>query len=287
MPQINITGCKSLVEGLDHPEGVAWGPDGYLYAGGEAGQVYRINHATREVHLVGETKGLNLGLALDGDANVYVCNPGDGSVKRVTPQGEVTVLSSGNDQRAMITPNYPAFDAQGNLYVTDSGGWKEDNGCIWCITPNGESRVIDSDNPEFPNGCAVSPDGKYLYVAMSLNQPRIIRFPIDNGQKIGETELLVELPHTVPDGLAFCTDGSYLVSCYRPDTIYRVTPSNDVTVLIDDYEGTLLGGPTNVCFGGPDLSLLFWANLGRWHVGYHEGTGLRGIAPFYPQRSDR
>jgi hypothetical protein len=28
-----------LVEDLDHPEGVAWSPDGVLYAGGEAGQV--------------------------------------------------------------------------------------------------------------------------------------------------------------------------------------------------------------------------------------------------------
>ena len=32
-----------LVEGLDHPEGIAWGLDGHAYAGGEAGQVYRID----------------------------------------------------------------------------------------------------------------------------------------------------------------------------------------------------------------------------------------------------
>ena len=30
-------------EGLDHPECVAWGCDGYAYAGGEAGQIYRID----------------------------------------------------------------------------------------------------------------------------------------------------------------------------------------------------------------------------------------------------
>lgn len=33
---------ETIATGLDHPEGVAWGPDGRVYAGGEAGQVYSI-----------------------------------------------------------------------------------------------------------------------------------------------------------------------------------------------------------------------------------------------------
>ena len=32
----------TIATGLDHPEGIALGPDGALYAGGEAGQIYRI-----------------------------------------------------------------------------------------------------------------------------------------------------------------------------------------------------------------------------------------------------
>ena len=31
-----------FADGLDHPEGVTAGPDGTLYAGGEAGQIYRV-----------------------------------------------------------------------------------------------------------------------------------------------------------------------------------------------------------------------------------------------------
>ena len=54
---------------------------------------------------------------------------------------------------------------------------------------------------------------------------------------------------------------------------------------MDDYEGTILGAPTNVCFGGPDLSVLFWANLGRWHLGMNAHTGLKGAALFYPDIS--
>src|SRR4029453_16282430 len=32
-----------LAGGLDHPEGIAWDPSGALFAGGEAGQIYRID----------------------------------------------------------------------------------------------------------------------------------------------------------------------------------------------------------------------------------------------------
>jgi gluconolactonase len=283
MPLIGLKAAETLVDGLDHPEGVAWGPDGLVYAGGEEGQLYRIDIQSRKVEHFATTKGLNLGMAHDAAGNTYVCNPGSQAVMKATPKGEVSVYSQGNPNRRMATPNYPAFDSQGNLYVCDSGQWKQDNGCIWSVAPGGEARVFDSDCSQFPNGCAVSPDNAFLYVAMSLNPPQVIRFRIENGMKSGKAETVVELPHTVPDGLAFCDDGSLLVSCYRPDTIFRILPGGEVTVLMDDYEGTILGAPTNVCFGGPGLSILFWANLGRWHIGMNERTGLRGAGVFYPE----
>lgn len=282
MPLINLSHAETFVDGLDHPEGVAFGPDGRIYAGGEAGQIYRIDIESRAVEAYADTGGLNLGLALDAAANVYVCTPGRSAVFRVTPDGDVSLYSDGTAERKMFAPNYPAFDAAGYLYVTDCGRWKADDGCTFSIAPDGTTRVIDTESAQFPNGCAVSPDGAWLYLAMSLNTPRVVRFPIDAGRKTGPAETVVELPHTVPDGLAFCADGSLLIACYRPDTIFRLSPGGDLTVLLDDYEGTILGAPTNVCFGGPDLSALFWGNLGRWHLGMHPNTGLRGSPLFYP-----
>lgn len=283
MPLINLTHAEVFVDGLDHPEGVTWGPDGAVYAGGEDGQVYRVDYPAGTATEIGNTGGLNLGLALDAAGNVYVCSPGAAGVYRVTPGGDVSLYSKGNGDRAMVTPNYPAFDAEGNLYVADSGDWKADNGCIWSLAPGGKATVIDDGQcPQFPNGCAVSPDGDYLYVAMSLNMPRVVRFPIAGGRKAGPTEVVVELPHTVPDGVAFCADGSLLITCYRPDTIFHLRLDGSLTILMDDYEGTALGAPTNVCFGGPDLSVLFWANLGRWHLGMNARTGLQGSRLNYP-----
>lgn len=290
MQLIQLAHAQMLVQGLDHPEGVTYGPDGKIYAGGEAGQVYRVDLTAQTVEEFADTDGLNLGLALDAAANLYICNAGQQVVNKVTQDGTVSVYSNGTAQRPMITPNYPAFDAAGYLYVADSGAWKEDNGCIWAIAPGsetdsetgGETTLIDEESRQFPNGCAVSPDGAYLYVAMSLNHPRVIRFPIDAGQKTGPAEEVVRLPGTVPDGLAFCADGSLLVSCYRPDAIYRVAPDGDLSVVMADYEGTLLGAPTNVCFAGENLDVLIWANLGRWHLGIHRQTGLQGAPLFYP-----
>lgn len=282
MPLINLQHVETFIDGLDHPEGIALGPDGKIYAGGEAGQLYRIDLQARLLEHFATTQGLNLGLAHDAAGNSYVCNPGNTAVMKATPQGAVSVYSQGNAQRRMITPNYPAFDPQGNLFVCDSGAWKADNGCIWSIAPGGATTLVDTECCQFPNGCAVSPDGQYLYVAMSLNQPRIVRFRIENGRKVGVVEVVVLMPHTVPDGLAFCADGSVLVSCYRPDTIFHISTTGNLTVLMDDYEGTALGAPTNVCFGGPDLATLFWANLGRWHLGMNKQTGLRGAGVFYP-----
>jgi gluconolactonase len=283
MPLINLTHAEVLVDGLDHPEGVTFGPDGMAYAGGETGQVYRIDLEQRTAQQIASTgEGMNAGLALDRSGNIYACNVGTHAVHKVTPAGEVSVYSAGSNERALVTPNYPAFDAEGYLYVTDSGAWKADDGCVMSIAPDGTTTVISTELRQFPNGCAVSPDGRYLYVVMSLNEPRVVRFPIEKGRKIGPVETVVALPSTVPDGLAFCDDGTLLITCYRPDVVFHLKADNSLHVLMSDYEGTMLGAPTNVCFAGPDLSVLLWANLGRWHIGMNAKTGLRGAPLFYP-----
>ena len=266
-------------EGLDHPECVAWGCDGYAYAGGEGGQLYRIDTnvgSFEEFTNVGSFVG---GICQDGNFNVYVCS--GGVVKKVDQSGNVSVYSDGTESTKMLTPNYPAFDSNGNLYVSDSGEWGEDNGRMFKINSDGEAQIWSEDIRSFPNGIALSETGDFLYVVVSLNSPRIERIPILEDGSAGPAELVVELPLSVPDGIAFDTEGNLYISCYRPDRIYRLSVNGELEILVEDYEGTLMAAPTNIAFCGPRRDDLLSANLGRWHISRYEIDAV-GIPLNYP-----
>ena len=62
MSRYTIDDIEIFADGLDHPECVAVGPDGSIWAGGEAGQIYRIG-ADRVPTVVGNTGGFTLGIA--------------------------------------------------------------------------------------------------------------------------------------------------------------------------------------------------------------------------------
>ena len=277
----NDTQVSVFVEGLDHPEGIAWGLDGYAYAGGEAGQVYRIDIEKQEVVQFADTGGFVLGMALDADHNIYACDAGNKAVMKITKGGAVSVYSSGTAEEPFRVPNYPAFDAEGNLYVCDSGDWHEDNGVIYRIRPGGEAEVWDRRPKEFPNGLCMGPDGDDIYVAMSVNPPRVDRITIEADGSPGKHETVAEFPKTVPDGVAFDTDRNLYVSMYRPDVIYRRTPGGQIDILAEDFEGTLIAAPTNIAFCGRDRDMLLGANIGRWHITRYD-VGVTGHPLHYP-----
>tara|TARA_B100001750_G_C15447737_1_gene567164 strand:+ start:541 stop:1398 length:858 start_codon:yes stop_codon:yes gene_type:complete len=278
----NGTQVSMFASGLDHSEGIAWGLDGYVYSGGEAGQIYRISLNSGKVTEIANTGGFILGLALDASNNIYACDVSDRSIKKITPDGYVTTYATGTDEDPFITPNYPVFDSKGNLYVCDSGDWKQDNGKIFKISPGGISEVWDRRLKEFPNGICISPNEGYLVVAMSLNPPRIAKVLIDRDGNPDKIDTLVEIPGTVPDGVLFDRQGFIYVSCYRPDRIYRLSPLGDLEILADDFEGTVISAPTNLAFCGNGLDVLLGTNLGRWHISKYNADAI-GLPLNYPE----
>lgn len=262
---------RLLVEGLDHPEGVAWDPgEGVVWAGGEAGQLYRVG-LDGSWDEVARAPGFVLGLAVDGRGRIVLCCRDAGvhvwDGERVRP-----VLD------AFAFANFPAFAPDGTLYVSDSGRWRQDNGRIVRLAPDGARDIFTEEPRHFTNGVAVSPDGRFLWIAES-HEPRIGRLDV----RTAEYELVARLGGTVPDGLAFTADGGVLVSCYRPDRIYHLAVDGTLQIVADDYQGTLLGAPTNVCFAGDNLDLVVCANLGRWHLTLLD-LELRGAPLHAPER---
>src|SRR5438093_7515716 len=163
----------------------------------------------------------------------------------VTPNGMASTYSSGTAQRPMVNPNFPVFDRAGNLYVTGSGHWKQHDGCIFRIRPGGKTEIVSESASRFPNGCCLSADEKWLYVVQSL-MPGVVRLAISIDGILGKPEKVVELPGTVPDGVAFDAKGNLFISCYTPDIIYRLSPSGDLAVLAQDELHVTFASPTNI-----------------------------------------
>ncbi|MCA9858222.1 MAG: SMP-30/gluconolactonase/LRE family protein [Thermomicrobiales bacterium] len=254
----------TVADGLDHPEGVASGPDGTIYAGGEAGQIYRIG-ADGSLTQLASVDGFCLGLALDADSNVYICDNTAHVVKRVAPDGSISVYSSGTIDRPLATPNFPVFDARGNLYVSDSGSWNGNDGCIFVTRSNGTTELFTDKVTAFPNGLCLSPDGHWLYVVVS-ELPGIVRVAIEADGSAGAIETVVDLPKNVPDGIAFDMDGTLYIACYAPSVIYRLRPGGPLEVFGYDWQNTQLAAPTNIAFQGSDRTTMVIGSLARWHL---------------------
>jgi gluconolactonase len=263
-PIMSIENFSMFCEGLDHPECATRGPDGMTYAGGEAGQIYRVS-LDGKYEQIATTGGFLLGICLDGARNVYACDVAKKALVKVTPDGKVSTYSDGTQQRKMVNPNYPVFDRAGNLYVTDSGHWQKNDGCLYRIRPGGKTELVSDKTRRFANGCCLSIDGQSIYVVESL-MPGVVKLAIRADGTLGDPEQVVELPGTVPDGVTFDVQGNLYVSCYTPDIIHRVSPSGELAVLAQDNLRVTFASPTNIIFSGEDRKTLVIANLARWHL---------------------
>jgi len=277
---MELNGFTTLATGLDHPEGAAWGPDGRIYAGGEAGQIYAIG-LDGSVEQVGDTGGFLFGVTVDADGAVYGCDMGRGEIVRVAG-GVATTYSNGTADHPLRVPNFAAFDDAGVLYVTDSGDWGEGNGLLFRVSPDGETTVWTDAVPAFPNGCCLSAEGDALLVVES-GARRVVRVPIEENGAAGSVTVVADLTGSQPDGIALAVDGTMFVGCYRPDRIYRVPPGGSPEIWAEDPDGVTLNQPANPVFVGSSLDRLLVTSLGGWNL-VTADPGVAGLPLRYPKR---
>jgi gluconolactonase len=255
---------ETFAEGLDHPEGAAVGPDGNVYAGGEAGQIYRIAK-DGGAEVFADTGGFLYGITLDGAGNVYGCDIGRGEIVRADPSGAVTTHSSGTADRPLRIPNFAAFDDDGVLYVTDSGTWGAGDGLLFRIAPGGETTVWSTEAAAFPNGCCLTAEGDALLVIESSAR-RVVRVPIEASGAAGAPTVVADLTGSQPDGIALAADGTMFVGCYRPDLVWRIPPGGAPERWAEDPDGVVLNQPANPVFVGDGLGRLLLTSLGGWNL---------------------
>ncbi|MCB0686993.1 MAG: SMP-30/gluconolactonase/LRE family protein [Saprospiraceae bacterium] len=252
-------------EGLDHPECVAVHADRSIWAGGEAGQIYRISHDGQNVEIVANTGGFILGIAFHPNMSwLAICDLHNKCIWKLDLSTfQLSVFASGAEGHEFNIPNYAVFDKEGNLYVSESGAFREISGKILKFDPDGKGEIWHSGPFNFANGLAISPDHKYLFVVCSW-LPGVEKISIESDGRAGERQVYCTLPQTVPDGIAFDQQGNLYTSCYTPNVIYKTQTDQTTNVFLEDWEGHTLSNPTNIAFR--NNKELFSANLGRWHI---------------------
>ena len=259
---------------LDHPEGVAVAPDGSVWCGGERGQLFRVDRDGSSITEVASTGGFCLGMAFGPGGDLFVCDLKHAAVFRVdTRSGGAERFADGAGGHRLRIPNYPAFDGDGRLYVSDSHQFDRAGPGVFRFDPDGRGELWYGHEVTFANGLAVGPDGRDLYVAETFAN-RVFRIRIRGDGSAGGREEVASLPGVWPDGLAFDIAGNLYVGCYEPSQVLRIDPQGRVEVLFREWSAHLLAHPTNLAFRG---TTMFTANLGRWHLTRLE-VGAQGLA---------
>jgi gluconolactonase len=259
--------------GMDHPECVAFDRDGNAWAGGEAGQLYRIDRAGK-VTTVATLGGFSAGLAFSPrNQSLYVCNAKLG-IFRVEPSGKYELFASEVAGQSIVCANFPVFDRRGRLYVSDSGKWKQRNGRLLRFEADGTGKVI-AGPLGYANGLALSADERWLYMVES-DTDRIYRFAIGDGNQHEPAEVFAESVGRLPDGLSLDEAGNLYVACYASDEIWRISSGGKRTRIGWDYHAIVVSRPTNLAWGGASRDMLYVANLGRDSISRARMTGVCG-----------
>src|SRR5262245_80164 len=139
--------------------------------------------ARGEVSVFREDSGRANGNAFDAQGRLISCEGfglGPGGRRRLvrteTKTGKITVLTERYDGKRYNSPNDVCVDGQGRIWFTDPrygdrSGMEMDVEGVYRIDPEGQvTRVLGQPDVQKPNGIAVSPDDKALYVVDSNDE---------------------------------------------------------------------------------------------------------------------
>jgi gluconolactonase len=266
-------------------EGPAVATDGVVYFSDILNnRILRFDPRTRERSVWRTPSGRANGLLFDAQGRLLACEgnefgPNDGN-RRITrtdmATGQVEVLTDRFDGKRYNAPNDIAARSNGQIFFTDPcyddrTTMELDHDSVYRIDVDGSvHRILTQPDIQRPNGIALSPDEKTLYLVDSCpiigGNRKIWAFDLSAAGEPSHQRLLFDFaPGRGGDGMAVDRMGNLYVAAgiFRPRGPHE---STDVPtgIWIIRPDGKLLGRLpipedviTNVTFGGDDLRTLY------------------------------
>jgi len=214
--------------------------------------------------------------------------------------GAVTVVTERFEGKRYNSPNDICADEAGRLWFTDPrygdrGNMEMDVEGVYRVDPDGRvTRVLGQPDVEKPNGIAVAPDGRTLYVVDSNDRPggnrKVWAFPISPKGDVGQRRLVFDFQQgRGGDGVRTDMRGNLWVAA----GIQTPRPPGEATdipqgVYVISPQGKLLGRVpipedyvTNLAFGGPERKTLY---VVAGKSVYKVQVAVSGYAAFPPLR---
>lgn len=272
-PDVTI---ETLAEGFNWSEGPVWVPAGgyllfsdvpenivYRWKDGEGVSVFLTPSGFTGDFYDGRERGSN-GLTLDADGRLVLAQHGDRRIARLNPDNHTfTTVADRHEGRRFNSPNDLVYDRAGNLYFTDppyglarSAVREIDIQGVYRVTPDGTVTLL-TDELERPNGVALSPDNRTLYVANS-HPPRqiIMAYSLSGDGRISDGRVFFDATPLAGEGRSGLPDG---LKVDQQGNLWATGPGG---VLILSPEGRHLGTirtgqATANCAFGDDGSVLY------------------------------
>ena len=261
------TRIEVIREGFDGTEGpVALADGSIVFTENRADRLVRIAPDNSVSTYLEHTGGANA-LALRSDGELLAVQTTQPGIARLQPASQV--IAANYSGKPFNRPNDLALARSGSVYFSDPGAppaagtprSAAKTGLYW-LDPRGKVSLV-ADDISRPNGVALSPDERTLYVANSWGE-HLIAFAVAADGGVSGRRDFAKLAgfRTTPEGPVSGADGIAV------DTAGRVYVATTAGVEIFSPEGAALGvialpkQPQNLAFGGADRSQLYVVGRG-------------------------
>jgi len=258
-------------------EGPTMGPDGTLYftdltftqfEGMKAGIIWKYNPQTGETEVFRSPSGMANGLAFDVNGNLIVCEGADFGGRRIIKtdmkNGKSTILAGLFNDKQFNAPNDLVIDDKGRIYFTDPRYFGKESidqpvDGVYRIDTDGTVHLIIA-NASKPNGIAISPDHKTLYIAnydlgtsnflpedfkgpTSEKSGAILEYTMLPDGNVHFKGILIDLMNNGPDGIKVDSEGNIYIAVKGNIVVYSPKGKQLEEIEVPNKSAT------NVCFG--------------------------------------